>query len=65
MVKYIYRKEVFNMDIKQLSIGLLIPFLGTLLGSAMVFLMKKEMNKRKFVEMLLLVSYKKERTIWI
>ena len=34
------------MDIKQLCIGLLIPFLGTLLGSAMVFLMKKEMNKK-------------------
>lgn len=27
-------------------IGLLIPFLGTALGSAMVFLMKKEMNKK-------------------
>lgn len=29
-----------------ISIGLLIPFLGTTLGSAMVFLMKKEMNKK-------------------
>ena len=27
-------------------VGLLIPFLGTALGSAMVFLMKKEMNKK-------------------
>lgn len=26
------------------SIGLLIPFLGTVLGSAMVFLMKNKMN---------------------
>lgn len=33
-------------------IGLLIPFLGTTLGSAMVFLMKKEINKK--VEKLLL-----------
>ena len=33
-------------------IGLLIPFLGTALGSAMVFLMKKEINKK--VEKLLL-----------
>lgn len=30
----------------KLLIGLLIPFLGTALGSAMVFLMKKEMNKK-------------------
>ena len=29
-----------------LVIGLAIPFLGTTLGSAMVFLMKKEMNKK-------------------
>ena len=35
-----------------ISIGLLIPFLGTTLGSAMVFLMKKEMNKK--VEKILL-----------
>ena len=34
------------------AIGLLIPFLGTALGSAMVFLMKKEINKK--VEKLLL-----------
>ena len=27
-------------------IGILIPFAGTALGSAMVFFMKKEMNKR-------------------
>ena len=27
-------------------VGLLIPFLGTMLGSAMVFFMKKEMNKK-------------------
>ena len=32
--------------------GLLIPFLGTTLGAAMVFLMKKEMNKK--VEKILL-----------
>ncbi len=30
----------------QLTLGLLIPFLGTTLGSAMVFLMKKEINKK-------------------
>ena len=30
----------------QLIIGLLIPFLGTALGASMVFLMKKEMNKK-------------------
>lgn len=36
----------------QLIIGLLIPFLGTTLGSAMVFLMKNEMNK-KFEKLLL------------
>ncbi len=36
----------------QLTIGLLIPFLGTTLGSAMVFLMKKEINRK--VEKLLL-----------
>ena len=35
-----------------LVIGLAIPFLGTTLGSAMVFLMKKEMNKK--VEKILL-----------
>ena len=33
-------------------VGLLIPFLGTMLGSAMVFLMKNEMNKK--IEKLLL-----------
>ena len=27
--------------------GLLIPFLGTTLGSATVFLMKKELNKKE------------------
>ena len=36
----------------QLAVGLLIPFLGTALGSAMVFLMKNKMNKR--IEKLLL-----------
>ena len=36
----------------QVIIGLLIPFLGTTLGSGMVFLMKNEMNKK--VEKLLL-----------
>lgn len=36
----------------QLIIGLLIPFLGTTLGSAMVFLMKNKMN-RKFKKLLL------------
>ena len=30
-----------------LVIGLAIPFLGTTLGAAMVFLMKKEMNKNQ------------------
>ena len=35
-----------------IAIGLLIPFLGTTLGSAMVFLMRKEINKK--VEKLLL-----------
>lgn len=35
-----------------IAIGLLIPFLGTTLGSAMVFLMRKEMNKK--VEKILL-----------
>ena len=30
----------------QLVIGLLIPFLGTTLGSAMVFLMKNKINKK-------------------
>ena len=30
---------------KNILIGLLIPFVGTTLGSAMVFLMKKEMNQ--------------------
>lgn len=29
-----------------IAIGILIPFLGTTLGSAMVFLMRKEMNKK-------------------
>ena len=29
-----------------LAVGLLIPLLGTTLGSAMVFFMKKEMDKR-------------------
>lgn len=36
----------------QLAIGLLIPFLGTALGSAMVFLMKNKIN-RKFEKLLL------------
>ena len=36
----------------QLTLGLLIPFLGTALGSAMVFLMKNKMNKK--VEKMLL-----------
>lgn len=36
----------------QIFLGLAIPFLGTTLGSAMVFLMKKEMNKK--VEKILL-----------
>ena len=36
----------------QLVIGLLIPFLGTTLGSAMVFFMKDKMN-RKFEKLLL------------
>ena len=30
----------------QLALGLLIPFVGTTLGSAMVFLMRREMNKK-------------------
>ena len=37
----------------QLAVGLLIPFLGTALGSAMVFLMKNKMN-RKFEKLLFL-----------
>ena len=36
----------------QVFTGLLIPFIGTLLGSAMVFLMKNKMNKK--VEKILL-----------
>lgn len=36
----------------QLTLGLLIPFIGTTLGSAMVFLMKNQMNKK--IEKLLL-----------
>ena len=36
-------KEVINLNILW---GLLIPFLGTTLGSAMVFFMRKELNKR-------------------
>ncbi len=36
----------------QLTLGLLIPFVGTTLGSAMVFLMKNQMNKK--IEKLLL-----------
>lgn len=39
-------------DNMQLVIGLLIPFLGTTLGSAMVFFMKNKMN-RKFEKLLL------------
>ena len=35
-----------------IAIGLIIPFLGTALGSAMVFLMRKEINKK--IEKLLL-----------
>ena len=30
----------------QITLGLMIPFLGTTLGSAMVFFMRKEMNKK-------------------
>ena len=30
----------------QIFLGLVIPFIGTTLGAAMVFLMKKEMNKK-------------------
>ena len=36
----------------QLALGLLIPFAGTTLGSAMVFWMRREMN-RKLEKMLL------------
>ena len=36
----------------QIFLGLVIPFIGTTLGAAMVFLMKKEMNKK--VEKILL-----------
>ena len=32
--------------IKDVAMGLLIPFLGTTLGSACVFFMKKELNRR-------------------
>ena len=31
------------------AIGLLIPFLGTTLGSAMVFFMKKEVNRSQHI----------------
>ena len=37
---------------KNVAIGLLIPFLGTTLGSTMVFFMKKQVNRK--VERLLL-----------
>ena len=37
---------------KNVAIGLLIPFLGTTLGSAMVFFMKKQVNRK--IERLLL-----------
>ena len=30
----------------QITLGLMVPFLGTTLGSAMVFFMRKEMNKK-------------------
>ena len=30
----------------ELYLGLLIPFIGTTIGSAMVFLMKKEINRK-------------------
>ena len=33
-------------DFMQLMLGLLIPFIGTMLGSGMVFLMKNEINKK-------------------
>ena len=44
-----YKKEGDYMD---LVIGLAIPFLGTTLGAAMVFLMRNKMNSK--VEKLLL-----------
>ena len=37
---------------ENVAIGLLIPFLGTTLGSAMVFFMRKEVNRK--IEKLLL-----------
>ncbi len=40
------------MSSMEIQFGLLIPFLGTALGSAMVFLMKKKINKK--IEKLLL-----------
>ena len=30
----------------EIAIGLIIPFLGTILGSAMVFIMKNKMNEK-------------------
>ena len=44
-------------------IVLLIPFLGTTLGSAMVFFMKQEMNKR--LEKLLLGCFYYINLIWL
>ena len=40
-IRYITKNEMENI-----AIGLLIPFLGTTLGSAMVFLMKDKINSR-------------------
>ena len=35
-----------GMKFMQLIIGLIIPFIGTTLGSAMVFLMKNKINNK-------------------
>lgn len=48
-----YKHIIRGDDNMQLAVGLLIPFLGTALGSAMVFLMKNKMN-RKFEKLLFL-----------
>ena len=45
-------KEMIILNISSISLVLLIPFLGTVLGSSMVFLMKNKMNVK--VEKLLL-----------
>ena len=38
-------KEECSMDISLIA-GIMVPFVGTTLGSAMVFFMRKQINKR-------------------